>query len=92
MHIKTVDFTISIHNWLQVLVLGDDIGYLTNCEISVFILLDNDNKRRYIKNPNGLLKNRLQNSFQLETLYTKHLSIDMLTCYNVSYIICPLYT
>lgn len=61
MHIKTIDFTISIHNWLQVLVLGDDIGYLTNCEISVFILLDNDNKRRHIKNPNRLLKNRLQN-------------------------------
>lgn len=35
-------FTISVHNWLQVLVLGDDVGYLTNCEISVFILLDNE--------------------------------------------------
>lgn len=45
-YISVIQFTIGIHNWLQVLVLGDDIGYLTNSQISVFVLLDNGNKRR----------------------------------------------
>ena len=39
-------FTICIHNWLQVLVLGDDIGYLTNSQVSVFVLLDNESKNK----------------------------------------------
>lgn len=46
--ISVLLFTISIHNWLQVLVLGDDIGDFTNCEISVFILLNNQNREKRI--------------------------------------------
>ena len=38
-------FTISVHQRLQVLVLADDIGYLTNCQIPVLVLLDNNNKK-----------------------------------------------
>ncbi len=43
--ISRIRITIGIHNWLQVLVLGDDIGYLTHSKISVFVLLDSNNER-----------------------------------------------
>lgn len=36
--------TIGVHEWLQVFVLGDDVGDLPDRQVSVFVLLDMKHK------------------------------------------------